>query len=271
MLEKIFEFILSEVVIRTVIILILLFILYIVLKNIIDKVLNVRHKTVHVDIRKVNTLKSLFTNILKYVLLFIGIVVILNAFGLKTTTLLAGLGVVGVVVGLALQDILKDLFSGIFIIIENQFSVGDTIEIDNFKGEVIDLGLKTTRIKKYTGEIMMVSNRNIDYVINYSKEDTLEMIDISVDYNEDLERVQQILEELCTNLSNKFKDIKELSVLGVENLSDSYVVFRLSLITKPMQQFSVKREILKAVKNEFDKNKIKIPFPQLEVHNGAKL
>ena len=154
------EFILNKRFIGTVITVVGLICLYVILKNLIDKILNIRTKNLKTDIRKINTLKSLFKNIIKYVLLFVGIVVILSLFGIDTITLLAGLGVVGVVVGLALQDILKDFFSGIFIIIENQFQVGDTIEVQGFKGEVIALGLKSTRIKKYTGEIKIVSNRN---------------------------------------------------------------------------------------------------------------
>lgn len=271
MLEKTLNFIFSEVVIRTTVTIGMLFVIYIVFKNLIDKILSIRHKNVHVDIRKINTLKSLFTNILKYILIFIGIVVLLNAFGINTNSLLTGLGVVGVVVGLALQDILKDFFSGIFIIIENQFSIGDTVEIGGFKGEVIALGLKTTRIKKYTGEIKIISNRNIDYIINYSKANSLDMIDISVAYEEDIDKVQNILDKLCIKLKTQIKDIKELNVLGVEELADSYVTFRLSVVTKPMQQFAVKREILKAIKIELDKNKIKIPYPQLEVHHGSNI
>lgn len=263
------DIIFREKVIKTAIIIVLLFLTYFLVKGIIDKLLNFKTKNVHIDIKRVNTIKILFTNIFKYVLIFIGIVVILNAFGINTTSLIAGFGVFGVVVGLALQDIFKDFFAGIFIIIENQFQVGDTIEIGGFKGEVISLGLKTTRIKKYTGEIKILSNRNIDYIINYSKDNSIELIDICVAYEEDVDRVQIILEELCKKLSLEIKNLKgNIEVLGVESLDDSSVVFRLSVVTKPMKHFEVKRQILKAVKKEFDDKNIKIPYPQLEVHNG---
>lgn len=266
------EFILNKRFIGTIITIVGLIFLYIILKNLIDKILNVRIKNLKTDIRKINTLRSLFKNVMKYVLIFIGIVVILNLFGIDTVTLLAGLGVVGVVVGLALQDILKDFFSGIFIIIENQFQVGDTVEIGGFKGEVIALGLKSTRIKKYTGEIKIVSNRNIDYVINFSQANSLALIDVSVAYEEDLDKVQNVLSKLCEKLSGEIKDIEgKIEVLGIESLDASSVVFRISLIAKPLSHFAVKREILKQVKLEFDKHKIKIPYPQVEVHNGAKI
>lgn len=266
------DIILHEKVIKTVITIALLFLGYFVIKNIIDKLLNIKTKNIHIDIKRVNTIKILFTNVFKYVLIFIGIVVILNACGINTTSLIAGLGVVGVVVGLALQDILKDFFSGIFFIIENQFQVGDTVEIGGFKGEAISLGLKTTKIKKYTGEIKIISNRNIDYIINYSKANSLELIDISVSYEEDVDKVREILENLCQRLSKEIKNLKgEITVLGIEKLDDSAVVFRISVITKPMKQFEVKRTILMEAKKELDKNNIKIPYPQVEVHNGKKV
>lgn len=266
------EFILNKRFLGTIITIIILVFIYTIVKNLIDKVLNVRIKKTKTDIRKINTIKSLFKNILKYVLLFIGIVIILNLFGIDTMTLLAGLGVIGVVVGLALQDILKDFFSGIFIIIENQFQVGDTIEVDGFKGEVIALGLKSTRIKKYTGEIKIVSNRNIDSIINYSQANSLALIDVNVAYEEDIDKVQDILTKLCKKLSGEIENLEgEIQVLGVENLDSSSVVFRISVLAKPLAHFAIKRQILKQIKLEFDKNKIKIPYPQVEVHNGAKI
>ena len=272
MLDVIFEWIFNEKIVRTILISIGLVVLYIILKNLVDKILNIRHKSLNIDIKKVNTLKSLFINIIKYVLIFIGIIVVLSAFGLNTTTLLAGLGVIGAVVGLALQDILKDFFAGIFIIVENQFQVGDTVEIGGFKGEVISLGFKTTRIKKYTGEIMIISNRTIDYIVNFSKDNSLEMIDIDVAYEEDLDKVQKVLENLCEKLSEIVPDLKQnIEVLGVEKLDDSSVTFRISVVTEAMKHFAAKRLILKEVKKEFDKNNIKIPYPQVEVHNGKRV
>ena len=266
------KIILHEKFISTVLILVSLFVIYFLIKNIIDKLLNFKTKNIHIDVKRVNTIKILFTNICKYVLIFIGIIVFLNALGIDTTSLLAGLGVVGVVVGLSLQDILKDFFAGIFFIIENQFQVGDTIEIGDFKGEVISLGLKTTRIKKYTGEIKIISNRNIDYIINYSKANSLELIDVGVAYEEDSDKVLEILNKLCERLSSEIKDLKgEIKPLGIEQLDDSSVVYRISVVTKPMKQYDVKRKILLEIKKEFEKQNIKIPYPQVEVHNGTKI
>ena len=269
MFDTFIKFITHEKFIKTVIILALLVAIYFVFKNILNKILQLQTKRVNIDIKKFNTLRTLFINIAKYFLIFIGILIILNECGVSVTTIVASLGVVGVVIGLSLQDILKDFFSGIFILIENQFSVGDTVEINGFKGEVVFLGLKSTRIKKYTGEILIISNRNITEVINYSKSNSLAIVDISVSYEEDIDKVHDILNKACEKLSGEIKNLKgNIEVLGVEKLDDSAVVFRITALTKSMMHYDVQRKILKGIKKALDLNNIKIPYPQVEVHNG---
>lgn len=272
MIDKVVDFVTHKNFLQTIIILIILVLIYFLFKSILNKVLHIQTKRVNIDIKKFNTLRTLFINIAKYLLIFIGILVVLNGFGIPTTTLLASLGVVGVVIGLSLQDMLKDFISGIFILVENQFSVGDTIEIGDFKGEVTFLGLKSTRIKKYTGEVKIIANRNISEVINYSKSNSLAIVDVSIAYEEDVNKVQEILEKLCENLNSKIKELKgKIEVLGVQSLDDSSVVFRITALTKSMQHYAVQRILLKEIKQELEKNNIKIPYPQMEVHNGTKL
>lgn len=273
MFEKIILFFTNEKFIQTTIILALLVLVYFLFKGLLEKLLKIQSKRVNiVDIKKINTIRSLCNNIGKYILIFIGILIILNACGVSATTILTSLGVVGVVVGLALQDILKDFISGIFILIENQFSVGDIIEIDSFKGEVIFLGLKSTRIKKYTGEVKIISNRNIIEVINYSKSNSLAIVEVNVAYEEDILKVEDILIKLCDKLKKEIKEVTgDINVLGIERLDNSSVVFKITALTKSMEHFNVQRKLLKEIKLELEKNKIKIPYPQVEVHNGTKL
>ena len=273
MFDKIIGFLTHETFIKTIIVLLLLIIIYFILKKILNKVLNIQIKRVNtVEIKKINTIRTLCINILKYLLMFIGVLIILGALGVPTATILAGLGVIGVVVGLAFQDMLKDFISGIFILIENQFSVGDTIEIGGFKGEVIFLGFKTTKIKKYTGEIKIVANRNIIEVINYSKADSLAVVEISVAYEEDVNRVETLLQNICKKIQPEIKELRgNIEVLGIEKLESSSVVFRITALTKAMEHYNVQRRLLKEIKIELEKNNIKIPYPQVEVHNGTKL
>lgn len=272
MFEKIIEFLTHEKFIQTVIAILVLFVIYFIFKTIFNKFLIIHTKRSNVDIKKFNTLKTLIMNIIKYLLVFLGVLIILNAVGIPVATLIASLGIVGAVVGLSLQDTLKDFISGIFIVMENQFSVGDTIEVDGFKGEVIFLGLKTTRIKKYTGEIKIIANRNITEVINYSISNSLAIVDISVAYEEDIEKIESVLSTTIERLNNEIKELKgKIEILGIEKLDESSVVFRVTALTKSMQHFAVQRKLLKEIKIDFDKNNIKIPYPQVEVHNGTKL
>jgi len=272
LLSPIIKFLTNEKLIKTLIVLVLLVVVYFFLKKVLNKLLHYQTKKSKLDIRKFNTLNSLFTNIIKYLLLFIGVLVVLNSLGMPIATIVAGLSVVGVVVGLAFQDMLKDFISGIFILIENQFSVGDTIEVSGFKGEVTSLGFKTTRIKKYTGEIMIISNRNIIEVINYSKSNSLAVVEVSVSYEDDIEKVENVLNKLCEKLSSEIKELKgKIEVLGVDKLDNSAVVFKITALTEPMKHFVVQRILLKEIKLELDRNNIKIPYPQVEVHNGNKL
>ena len=182
---------------------------------------------------------------------------------------MAGLGIVSVIVGLAFQDLFKDFIVGFTIIIEDYFSVGDTIKIGEFKGEVTHIGLKSTRLKNMDGSILIISNRNIDRVINYSSKYSLAMVEIPVAYESDLDKVEKVLTDLFKKLNKSIKELKgDIEIWGVEELGDSAVVYKIAAQTQILQQFSVQRQIRKAVKVEFDKENIKIPYNQIEVHNG---
>lgn len=111
------------------------------------------------------TLLNLCVSVLKYIIFIIDIVIILGIFGIKVTAFLAGLGIFGIVIGLALQDLLKDFIAGIFIILDTHYSVGDYVFIDDFKGEVINVGLKSTKVRDYSGDIRIFSNRNINRLL----------------------------------------------------------------------------------------------------------
>jgi small conductance mechanosensitive channel len=220
------------------------------------------------DKRRSKTMSSLINNILKYLILVFCFLAILEVYNISTKGLITSLGVVGVVAGLAFQDTLKDLLAGFSIIFENKYAVGDIITIGDFRGKVISLGLKTTKIQSTKGEIKIISNSNITEVINHSLDDAYEFIDIPVSYEEKIEKVEKVLTNLCQKLINENKDLLEAEVLGVNDLDSSSVNFRIMIKTKFMKQYDMRREILKQVKMEFDKQKINIPYNQVVVHNA---
>ena len=230
------------------------------------------HQTKGVDDRKKKTIISLINNVIKYVIAVIVILMILEVYDVNTSAILASLGVAGLVVGLALQDLIKDFVAGVFIVFDDQYSVGDNVKINDFRGDVIGVGLKSTKVKAYTGEVMIIANGTIQEVINYSASDSLAIIDVDVSYQEDLDRIMQVLEQLCKEKSKEFSHLREpFQVLGVMDLGDSGIQIRITGVTDPMNHFEVEREMRKEIKKVFDKEKIEIPYPQVVVHNGKKL
>lgn len=218
---------------------------------------------------RLQTVNLLIINIIKYIIVIIVILLTLATFGVNISSLVAGLGVTTAIIGLAFQDLAKDLIAGIFIITEAQYEVGDTIEVDGFMGEVVAIGLKTTQIRDFKGATKIIGNRYMDNMINYSLHTSLAIVDVNVGYEHSPEEVEKVLNDLAKELSGKIEDAKgEIQVLGINELENSSVVYRVTLEVNSMQQYAVQRFLRKKIKETFDKEKIKIPYPQIEVHNG---
>lgn len=266
MLEKILNFILKKEVIGPVIVLLVAIIGYKVLKKIFRKFIDLRSNKL--DAKRRNTIFYLFKSIIKIVICAIGILVILEIYGFDTASIITSLSVIGVVVGLAFQDLIKDFIAGITIVLEGQYRVGDIIEINNFKGEVIYLGLKSTKVKAATGEIMIMSNHLITDVVNYSLSDSLAIVDIDVAYESDLEKVEKVLNKLCERLSKELPKLKgDVTLLGINSLEASSVRYRMTVLTEPMEHFNVQRLMRKEIKLELAKNGIEIPYNRVVLHS----
>lgn len=255
--------ILVKEVVGPILIILVSLLVYLVIKSVVNNVFKIRNK--YIDKRKSKTINGLINNLIKYFIIIIDIVMILDIFGIDTKTLIASLGVVGFVVGLAVQDTLKDFVAGMSIILENQYRVGDTITVKGFRGEVISLGIKSTKIKAYTGEVMIIPNHLIEEVVNHSLDKSLAVVDIPVSYDIDLEKLESVLNNLFSKLSidGITGDIK---ILGLESYDDSSISYRVVADTIPMKHYQVERELKRAIKLELDKNGIEIPFPQVVVH-----
>lgn len=264
-MKKILDIVLIKEVVYPIIIILIGIIAYIILSKSIKGMFRLRLN--RMDKRRSKTMCSLINNILKYIILIFCFLAILEVYNISTKGLITSLGVVGLVAGLAFQDTLKDLLAGFSIIFENEYAVGDTVTIGNFKGKVISLGLKTTKIQSINGDIKMISNSNITEVINHSLDDSYEFIDIPVSYDENIEKVSKTLNLLCNNLLKTEKFLIDAQVLGIEKLDSSSINFRIMIKTKPMKQYDIRREILKQVKLEFDKQNIEIPYDQVVVHS----
>lgn len=245
-------------------------IIYKILKTTITKLSLRNTKKLNAEqLQRIKTVNMLIINIIKYVIVIVVALAILALYGVNVSSLVAGLGITAAIIGLAFQDLAKDLIAGIFIITEGQYEVGDTIEVDGFMGEVISLGLKTTQIRNYKGATKIIGNHYMDNMINYSLHNSLAVVDVGTDYTHSPEQVEKVLNDLAKELNGNIKEAKgELQIMGITELDDSSVVYRIAVEVNSMKQYEVERFLRKKIKEAFDKENIKIPFPQIEVHNG---
>lgn len=221
--------------------------------------------------KRVKTINKLLLNIIKYIIIFFVVIAILSNFGINVKSILAGIGITAAIIGLAFQDIAKDFLAGIFIILEDQFEIGDTVKINDFTGEVVSLGLKTTKIKDYKGATKIIANHTITELINYNLYNNMAVVDISIGYEENLDKVEKVLEEMSNDISSKIPNsIGKIKVLGVNELEDSGVIYRIAIEVKSAKHFEAERALRKELKNALTKANIKIPYKQIEVHNGNK-
>ncbi len=257
----------SEV-IQSVIIVLVAFIIYFIIKSIIKKVVNIKsEKTKHAKNRR-KTVLVLFKNISKYVIILVVIISLLAVWHVNTMALITSIGALSVVIGLVFQDLLKDILVGISIIMEDTFSLGDYVEINGFKGEVINFNFKSTRLKSLTNEVRIISNRNITEVTNYSLNKIMLVINVNAPYEEEYDTVERVLKDIVKNLSKDEMFDEIVLAPGIEELASSSVVYRINAVIGIKDQFTAKRKILKEIKVTFDKNKISIPYTQIEVHNA---
>lgn len=217
------------------------------------------------------TIVTLLSNISKYVIAILMIFFILDLYGVNTKALVASLGVASALIGLALQDTLKDLISGIDIIMNNYFVVGDIVNYNNFSGEVIEMSLKATKIKNVSGEVFIVANRNINQIINLSQKKANIIIDIPTAYEVKTAKVEKTINKILEQV----KEIKGVSpeskYIGISKLDNSAVNYTLSIICSQETQWQIKRDILKIIKDTYEQDKITIPYAQIEVHHAKDL
>lgn len=229
-------------------------------KHIIQKVFIVRQRSpLGYSERRQNTLLKLLQNVLTYVVYFSAIIAILTTFGIKVAGLLAGAGIVGLAVGFGAQSLVKDVITGFFIVFEDQFAVGDQVQIGTANGIVQEIGLRTTKVKSYTGELHIIPNGSILVVINYSIYNSLALIDISVAPGNDIPSMEKNIEEFLKELPNKYEElVKTPSYLGVQSFDASEIVVRFTAETMPTKQNSIARKIRRDLIEFFEQKGIKI-------------
>lgn len=241
----------------------------IVLLRIVSFIINKISKNRYVD-KKRKTIISLVKNILKYLIYIFVILSILSVYGIDTSGIIASLGIAGLVIGLALQDIIADFVAGIFILFDDQYTIGDIIEVNGFKGEVIGFGLMSTKIKKFSGDVLILSNSSFKEVINYSRHNTTVAITLDVAYDTDIDKLEKVLKSLEDDVKKLENVVGEYKLLGINEFSSSSIKYVVSIECKAESHYQIKRDYFKLVKNAFNKNNIEIPYNKLDINVRGK-
>lgn len=268
-LDKVLDVVMTKKVLGTAIVIIVTCILVRILKSGVSKILTSGKTSFEAKRRK--TIINLFNSVLKVVIWFIALLIILDFYGVDTRSLITSLGAASVVLGLALQDTLKDFISGVSLILENYLAVGDIVTYNDFTGEVIELGLRVTKIKDFNGEVMIIANRNIDSIINASQKSAHIYLEVDTAYEEESKKVIKVLENVLKKAIEEKLILSDSKYCGINELSSSSVKYMLDIHCDQNNKYKIKREILGRIKEAYDKNNIKIPYNQIEVHHGQDI
>lgn len=223
--------------------------------------------------RRLQTLSATFRGITQTVILFIGLMTFLGQLGVNITPILASAGVVGLAIGLGAQSLIKDFFAGFLILLEDQFSVGDTVKIGEASGTVEQLTLRVTRVRALDGSLTIIPNGSVGAVVNYSKGWSRVVLDIEIDYKEDIDRAMRVALETAKRAreENPGDIIEEPVMLGVDKLGAASVTLRLLAKTATNKQADVGRELRRRLKLAFDQEGIKTPSPAPQLFSPSAL
>ncbi len=212
------------------------------------------------DNRRTATMSSLLYSIGKYVVYFIAGMVVLSLLGINIGPVLASAGVLGLAVGFGAQNLVKDTISGFFIIFDNYFSVGDYITTGGVSGFVEEIGLRTTKIRDWGGEVHVFPNGNINLVTNFSQGNLCTYVDIPIGYEHSYGLVLPVIEATCQQLAQDFPCIIEgPKVLGVDKLAADRMLIKLCFTASLDDKFTVERELNRRVKEDLAQAGIELP------------
>jgi small conductance mechanosensitive channel len=215
--------------------------------------------------KRAETLGSIIRVSLNIAILIVGAMIILGEIGVQIGPVLATAGVFGLAIGFGAQNLVQDIISGFFLLLEDQVRVGDVVQVAGKGGLVEKVTLRLVILRDLSGNVHYVRNGMIDVVTNMTKEYSRYVFDINVAYREDLDQVIEVIKGVDADLRND-PDFKELilepiEILGLNEFSDSAVVIRARTKTKPVQQWTVGREFNRRLKRRFDQEGIEIPYP----------
>lgn len=212
---------------------------------------------------KTKTYVKLMKNITRYLFIGITVLILLEVFGINVSSLLAGVGIIGIIVGFAIQDALKDIIKGFDILSDSYYQVGDVIKYGDIVGKVLSIGLKTTKVEDiYTLNIVSISNRNIEQVEIVSN---LINIDVPFPYEVKLKKAESVLGSMVERIEQR-ENIEKCEYRGVNRFDDSSIAYQIKVYCNPLEKVQVRRDALHCILEVFEENKIDIPYQQIDIH-----
>jgi small conductance mechanosensitive channel len=223
-------------------------------------------------VKRLNTLEQVFRYAIAVIITLVTGMLVLSELGISIAPILAAAGVLGIAIGFGAQSLVKDYFTGLFLLLENQVRQGDVVEIAGKGGLVEEMTLRYIRLRDYEGSVHYVPNGTIDSVTNRSRGFAFAVIDIGVAYREDIDEVYAVMREVGSSLradpefATKIED--DLEIAGVDKWADSAVVIRCRFKVRPLEQWGIRRAYLYRLKKAFDAADIEIPYPHLTLYAG---
>jgi moderate conductance mechanosensitive channel len=220
--------------------------------------------------QRIDALSSVLRSVVTFVIWLVALLMCLGEVGIDLAPLLAGAGVLGVAIGFGSQSLVRDFLSGMFILIEDQFGVGDIVDLGDASGTVEAVSLRTTRLRAVDGTVWHMPNGEITRVGNMSQHWSRALLDVEVAYDTDLEHARGVIKRVADELWREDTSVlDEPEMWGVEQLGASGIALRLVVKTTPSAQWKVSRELRERIKLAFDEEGIEIPFPQQMVWNRS--
>lgn len=219
--------------------------------------------------QRLNTIGQTMSILTFILVASVAIVTILGVWGVPLGPLIASLSVVGIAIGIGAQDLVKDVIAGVFVLVEDQYALGDVVQLAGVSGTVEEIRLRTTVLRDLDGSIHHVPNGEVRVATNLTHEYSRVVVDLSVAYEESVDRALEVIgkmaEEFATDPEWSSAVVDDPKVLGVDALGDSGVVIRVLFATDPDMRWNVKREFLRRAKNGLDAAGIEIPYPHVTI------
>lgn len=246
------------------------------LKNIVVKRSLRKSESSNSEVEKrANTLIGILNSVLKTIIWLIAIMILLSKFGVDIAPILASAGILGLAVGFGAQELVRDVISGFFILLEDQVRTGDVAIINGTPGLVEEIALRTITLRDLAGVVHIFQNGKINSLSNMTKEWSAIVLEIGVAYKEDIEKVSKIMEEVAEDLRNDAefgkKILEPIEIFGLDKFGDSALVIKARIITKPAEQWNIGRAYRARLKKAFDAQNIEIPFPHTTLYWGEEI